>query len=438
MNLQLSNIWYAIRSNFWFLPALLSLAGIASALLLLEADIALHNSGYLARLAMPTESARLALSTIAGSMITMASLVFSMTLVALTLVSQQLGPRILVRFMDDRPTQIVLGLFIATFLFSLIMLIRSGGDDAEGGRVPGVAVAVTATIAVLSLGAMIHFIHHIATRIQADVLVAELGEDLNFAAAQFIEAGTGEEPFATDGEREHLDQLFDRSEPKKISLKESGYLRRPDAATACRLAEENDLVLRMTVRPGTFALAGVPLMEVAARGGGTAGGTAKPNASDENASPANALKDELTDKLRATMTVSRRRTPQASVEFEIDALVEVALRALSPGINDVYTAMTCIDRLSVGVRTLMQRDGDQRVARGSDGEIRFAHAAEPFGRYLNKAFRPIRHAGRDNPMLLDKLEEALCRLREAARTPQQRETIEELLGQVRATSPAGT
>jgi uncharacterized membrane protein len=128
--------------------------------------------GFVPLITMPIESARLALSTIAGSMITIASLVFSMTLVALTLVSQQFGPRILMLFMDDRETQVVLGLFVGTFMFALIILLRLG-DEAMGNRVPGVAVIAAAALTILSLGMMIRFIHHISMRIQADVLIAD-------------------------------------------------------------------------------------------------------------------------------------------------------------------------------------------------------------------------------------------------------------------------
>lgn len=410
MRLNLSQIFFAIRTNFWLIPGLLGLAGITCALLLLEADFALRQSSFMAFLAMPIESARLALSTIAGSMITMASLVFSMTLVALTLVSQQLGPRILVRFMDDRPTQIILGLFIATFLFSLILLIRSG-QDASDGRVPGVAVAVSALLAVVALGAMIHFIDHMATRIQADVIVGELGRDLELAASRFIERGSGEQSFACEEEWERLDRMFESSEVIGVKIHDSGYLRRPDAPSIAKLAAEHGLVIRLDLHPGDFALGGLPVLSVVDDG-----------QSGDKDRPA---EEDLAEKLRAFIWVGRRRTPEASIEYEIDALVEVAIRALSPGINDSFTAMTCIDRLSEGLRTLMQRNGDRRVERDAEDVIRFAHAPEPFRRYLGKAFGPIRHNAHGNPLVLAKLAEAIDRLEQTAHTDDQLRSLNE-------------
>ena len=419
MKVLIFRLLTAVRSNFWFIPSLLTLSAIAGAFALLEADFALREQGFLAQFVMPIESARLALSTIAGSMITMASLVFSMTLVALTLVSQQLGPRILMRFMDDRPTQVVLGLFVATFLFALIILIRTG-EEAYAGRVPGIAVVVTATLAVLSLGAMIHFIHHIATRLQADVLVSELGRDLRAAASSLSPGAAGIGEYVPKREQQSLNALFEDHAIGHVSATASGYLLQLDTETAVGLAQAPDLVIRMDARPGQFVLQDEPVMTLATR------------AAESEVSSA------LTEKLERLIVVGPRRTPEASVEFEIDALVEVALRALSPGINDTFTATTCVDRLCDGLRCLMQRDSEQRVVRDPDGVVRFMHAPEPFSRYLSKAFGPICYAADDNPMVLEKLLHSIERLQERASDQEQQYLLEKQAGLIRSRLEAST
>lgn len=413
MRLKISEIIFAIRSNFWFIPALLSLIAIAAAFVFVEADRWIARGAYEAyipSLQMPLESARLVLSTIAGSMITVASLVFSLTLVALTLVSQQLGPRALLHFMDDRPTQIVLGLFIATFLFALVVLTRLD-DEVVRGHVPGLAVIAAVALSVVALGTVIHFIHHIATRIQADVLIAELGGDFRAAAETFVSRGQAEDAFADDAERENLLQNFEDGTCFEIALEKSGYLLRFDTDAMCRLAQKHDLVLRVEERPGAFVLAGHPLLTAIANGDAQ-------------------VEDDTLSQFRDQLSVGSRRTPQSSIEFDLKALVEVALRALSPGINDPYTAAACIDRLADGIRVLMVRETEQRVTRDGDGNVRIIHMPEPFERNLSLAFDAIIKAGQDQAIVLSKLAEVLSQLRGAACYLHQEEAIAEQLGRV--------
>ncbi len=413
MRLKISEIIFAIRSNFWFIPALLSLIAIIAAFFIVEADLWIAQSvvkGYIPSLRMPVESARLVLSTIAGSMITVASLVFSLTLVALTMISQQLGPRALLHFMDDRPTQIVLGLFIATFLFALVVLTRLD-DEVVRGHVPGLAVVAAVALSVVALGTVIHFIHHIATRIQADVLVAELGSDFRKAAEAFVSRGRAGDAFADDGEREELLRRFAEGKRFEVALRKSGYLLRFDAEAMCRLAREHDLVVRVEERPGAFVLAGHPLLTAVAEGDAP-------------------VKDETLSHFRGQLSLGSRRTPQASVEFDLKALLEVALRALSPGINDPYTAAACIDRLADGIRVLMARETEQRVTRDGDGKARIIHMPEPFEGILSLAFDPIITAGQDHAIILSKLAEVLSQLRGTACYLHQEEAITEQLGRV--------
>ncbi len=406
MRNKLSSLWYAVRLNFWFIPTLLSFGAIVAAFVVIQIDLSFrdHGLGYFGNLSMPIEGARLALSTIAGSMITVSSLVFSLTLVALTMVSQQLGPRILMLFMDDRPTQIVLGLFVATFIFSLVVLLRIG-DVAIEGRVPGIAVVSAAVMAIFSLGMMIHFIHHIATRIQADVLITRMGNDLCQAAEHFVAQGSQQESFADDLEQNQIVQLFDHGKTESIALERSGYLSRLDVEGATDYASKENLMLRMEHRPGAFLLSDMPVLSVVCL------------VADKR------LTEEDRDCLRGLLSVTSRRTPEASLEFEICALVEVALRALSPGLNDPFTAMACIDRLGDGMKVIMERDGEQRVSRDVDGKIRVVHIREPFSRYLRTAFAAIHEAAQDNRMVQDKLRTTLDNLSAFAQTELQRKAL---------------
>lgn len=413
MRVQISQILFAIRSNFWFLPTMLSVMAMIAAYFIVEADLWLARGvfeGYVPSPKMPVDSARRILSTIAGSMITIASLVFSLTLVALTLVSQQLGPRVLLRFMNDRMTQIVLGLFIATFLFALVVLLRLDQEVTEN-KVPGTAVIAAVGLAVVALGMVIQFIHHIANRIQADMLIAELGKDFQKAAKTFVSRGRAEDAFADDEERAKLLRRFEASRQWPVSLDNSGYLLRFDIEGISKLAKEHGVLLRIEVRPGAFVLAGWPVVTVISE-------------ADEE------VEDSTLRAIRRELSVGSRRTPEASIEFEIKALVEVGLRALSPGINDPYTATACIDRLADGIRVLMARETEQQVTRDSDGEVRIVHMPEPFERNLSMALDPITKAGQDQGIVLAKLAEALSQLRHGACQPHQDEAIRRQLARL--------
>ena len=233
MKARLIRLLHVVRTNFWFIPMALAVFAIAASMIVIELDVTIQRHSWIP-LHMSIESARLVLSTIAGSMITIASLVFSMTLVALTSVSQQLGPRILQRFMDDRPTQFALGIFIATFLFALILLMRVG-DDARDGVVPGLGVTLSAGLAIVALGTMIHFFHHVAKRLQADALIAELAGDLQVAVRAYVERTHSETHSISGDKAAEMQKLFEKaSRTRAVKQRESGYLRRLDGAGLCQ------------------------------------------------------------------------------------------------------------------------------------------------------------------------------------------------------------
>lgn len=405
MNFDPKAILYSIRSSFWFIPSLLAIAAILLAIQVANYEVAPYNNHipFLPSAGIPLASARLVLSTIAGSMITVASLVFSMTLISLSLISQQLGPRVLLRFMDDRPTQIVMGLFIATFLFSVIVLFRID-NNAVSGRVPGLSVLSSAGLAFISLGMMIHFVHHTANRIQADVLIAALGHDLNTSSQTLISSHDRSFEVAGADEIAEFDKRFDSKSERPICAAGSGYLSSFDTTSACRIGREQGLHFKARSRLGTFVLEGTPVLDVSGI-----------EASDDDG--------ELVRQIQNVLRLNQRRTPEASIEFELNALVEVALRALSPGVNDPYTAMACIDRLSDGLRILMSQRSPYRVARDSDDDIRFAYMPAPFERYLEVAFAAIIEMAEGNTLVLKRIDETLTALHQTASADNTRDAI---------------
>ena len=189
--------------------------------------------------AVGPEGARLVLSSIAGSMITVASLVFSMTLVALTLASSQLGPRLITRFMRDRINQVVLGTFIATFLYALLVLQTVTEGEAEP-FVPRVSVAVALVLTLVSLGWLVYFIHHVADSIQADTVIAEVYTDLSHALDHLYPRLAAKEPASSATKPVPVDLLAQA--PASIPAPKGGYVQAIGTRALLRLAREHDLV----------------------------------------------------------------------------------------------------------------------------------------------------------------------------------------------------
>ena len=388
-----------IRTNFWFIPMLLSVAAVLLALFINELDNSLDEWGldYEAlKFKLPIETAREVLSTIAGAMITVASLVFSMTLVALILVSQQLGPRVLIRFMDDRPTQIILGLFTATFIFSILVLIQID-NGTNNAMTPGLAVMMSIILALASIAMLIHFIHHISTRIQADVIISELGENLQSETDTYLEALADK---AVSISLEHHDKLMERfaSEPHEIiPISQNGYFAELDINEVETISEKHNLSISVLVKPGDFIIHGAPFFKIIL------------NDNNKNKDK-NSLNNETGEALANTVKVNEKRTPEASIRFEIEALREVALRALSPGINDPQTAISCINKLTESLAALIQA-GNRQQAHQLSKNGWLIYPRQLFDDHLDVAFASILESGRNNRLVLDHIKAVLNQLK---------------------------
>jgi uncharacterized membrane protein len=339
-------------------------------------------------------------------MITVASLVFSITLVALSLVAQQLGPRILQIFMEDRQTQIMLGLFIATFILALIVLASVGSGQ---GRefVPVISLIVTGVLAVIAFVAVILFIHHIARQIQADVIIYQTSQKLRAAAEDEIgeEVNSGAESVEADEFAELRESFME--DACEIPIKErSGYVQFIDYKAAMKCASDSDVRLTLVCKPGQFIIGGRPVMMAA---------------------PAGNVDDELKKDLQSTVALTGLRTREQHIEFEMLALVEISLRALSKGINDPLTAISCIDWLSAGLAKLMNRYPEFLVHRDENGTVRILEYPSTFERYLKKTFDPIRQAAGEVPIVLERLEHSLLELKQIAKHQTQIDAIAEQL-----------
>jgi uncharacterized membrane protein len=321
--MSFQRIAFQLRNSLWFIPALWVMGAGCLAILATWIDSVTPAIGRDLPLVFGggPDGARSVLSSIAGSTITVAGVTFSITIVALQLASSQFSPRVLRDFMRDRLSQSVLGSFIGTFFYSLVVLrsIRSA-DETGPEFVPAVAVTLGIAFAVLAVAMLVYFIHHISTRIQVSSIVAGIAHATERAIERAME-DDGSYQRVPEGERQHGLSHAERpdGEPGRLPAATSGYLQLIDRRGIVATADELDLVVRLELRPGDWVQEGAPLFVVW---------------------PAGAADDELADRLHERVTIGAERSLEQDPAFGLRQLVDVAVKALSPGINDPTTART--------------------------------------------------------------------------------------------------
>ncbi len=387
MRSRLVHLWSRLLASYWFVPALMAAGAMALALGTIAIDRRWGDELSFAWIALDAASARVFLTTVAGSMMTVAGVTFSITMVALTLASSQFGPRLLESFMRDRGNQVVLGTFIATFLYCLLVLrvLRQG----ESATVPEVALSTALLLTLGSLAVFIYFMNHAAVSIQVQTLVSGVAEELEEALDRLLreetEAGPG---MAVETERRMIGEVCEAGEV--VAAADSGYVDAVEADRLAELAASHDLVVVCVQKPGRFVIAGSPLLRARAAAGP-------------------GLDDGVAKHLRRAVPLTPRRQP-GNVEFLISQLVEVAVRALSPGINDPFTAINCIDFLGAGLARFARRPPPRPLRRDAEGRLRVALPPVALPELLDAAYDQIRQYGRGSAAVTLRLLERLADL----------------------------
>ena len=369
---KLTNLWFYLRSSLWLVPTFMVIGSVALSFLAIFADQKLQSTwlrDYQPLSNSGAAGARAVLSTIAGSMIGVTGIVFSITVVTLTLASSQFGPRLLRNFMRDFGNQIVLGTFIATFTYCLLVL-RMVTDTSNTHFVPNFSVTLGILLALASIGVLIYFIHHTSVAIQADTVIADVSHDLHDSIDRLFPEPIGHSESDVDAKRQAigLEPETDANGQALQSLA-SGYVQVIDGDSLIQLASQNDILLRLEYQPGDFVVDGSPLATVW---------------------PAVKADDELAAALNRAFVFGRQRTYTQDVGFALDQLVEIACRALSPGINDPFTAVTCIDRIGDALFRLAQREMPSPYRYDADARLRIIAPTLTFSHIADQAITPIR------------------------------------------------
>ena len=364
MKTWITNRWYALRATFWFVPALFGVSAVALATTALDVDARLVRAGISAGwlYAGSPEAARSLVTMLAGSMISIAGVTFSITIVALSLTSGQFGPRLLRNFLRDPSNQIALGTFVATFLYCLLVL----RGIFETQPVPAVAVTGAVALAVTSIGVLVYFFHHISTSIQASSVVAGVARDLESAIHRFCSA------FDSQEREEDRQPIAPLGPGHEVPAACSGYVQAIDYPHLMRLAEARDVVIQVLHRAGDFVHSDAALVRI---------------------DPPGRVEDEDADGIQRAFLVGSQPTEEQDLEYSVRQLVEVALRALSPGINDPFTAMTCIDWLGEALSRLAESGMPSSERRDADGRVRLLLDPLTFEGMADAALKQIRQAG---------------------------------------------
>ncbi len=389
-----------LRESFWFVPAILCVTSTIVAQLILALDqlVDQQSAGPLDSLIFHVGPAggRDMLTAIAGSVLTVAATSFSITISVLATASSTYGPRLVRNFMKDRANQFVLGIFCATFLYCLMVLrtIRAP-EDSGSGYVPDFAVNGSVVLAVLNVAVLVFFIHHIADSIQVSTLAARVRRELQ----QSIEASFPESNTDDAGPAATPDGL-----PGLVRAEvDSAYLQAFDTERLLKAAKKADAVIRLAHSPGAHLIKGQVVAEV------------WPSSCAEN----------LTDSILGSMATGQERTPYSDPLFAVQQVVEMGVRALSPGTNDPYTARNALDEVASGLAVACSRPRPLTVLGDDDGVARVFLTTPSALDLLDETFDAVRNYALEHPTVILKACELARQLDNLSTAPETSQRIRE-------------
>lgn len=385
MTSKLWTLWHRVASTLWFIPG--SIVVGAGLLALLMVDVSVHvDRPALARFPLmfgaSASSSRSMLSAIAGSMITVAGVTFSITIVAVTQASSQYTPRILRNFMRDRANQLVLGAFVGIFAYCLVVLRTIRGVD-ERAFVPSIAVLGGVVLAIVGIAVLIFFVHHIASTLQASGIIErvtrETVAEVDRLFPREIGSDAAADPFIAPP------PVPGGARWRPVRALSTGYVQGVDIDRLVRLAVKHRCTVRMERGVGDFVIEGTPIASVAAARDDTAVASAGDEDTDCEVSNAFAL--------------SSYRAVEQDPAFGVRQIVDIALKALSPGVNDTTTASTCVDYLGAILVRIANRH-IELTSQGGGGAPHVLMRGPTFDGLLRAALDEVRQNASGNVSVL--------------------------------------
>jgi uncharacterized membrane protein len=382
-----------MRDRFWLLPTACAVAAVGLGVGLPEFDAVLLRSRNLPFLfGGGPEGARALLSAVISSMITFTALVFSITIVVLQLTSSQFSPRVLRTFLRDRFNQATLGVFVATFVYAMTVLRSVRGTADTSSFVPQLAITTAFVLVLASVVVFLLYLHHTAQAIRVATIIGEIAQETR----DLLERQVPDEDDDAGAEPGGL-QPGPGAGERMVAATRPGVVQSVDLEAMADAAARAGATVVGLRALGEFVPAGAALFRV--RGG---------QADD--------------DALRAAVLLGDERSLDQDVGFGLRQLVDIATRALSPGVNDPTTAVQVLDQLHDLVRRLAARPLPARRVVCRDGRVVLTAPATRFADYLDLAVDEIHHWGRDDPRIRSRVRILLTDVHSAAR-PEHRAVI---------------
>jgi uncharacterized membrane protein len=372
--------WDSMKVSFWFAPVVMSIAAVLLAWFMYELDSLIPNdilaNSHFILSGTPGEL-RTLLVGMATTILATAGVVFTLLTLPLSTVAAQYGSRLLRVFLGDRTTQLVLGTFVATFVYCLAaaLSILPTLTDPYG---PQLTVTVGMILMLASFGSLILLVQHISTMLQAPNIAAAAGSELR----EVVLTEIPEQVINSNDCRDALkiaDESLVEKDGHPIQIKQSGSIQYIDPEYIIELAREHDLVIRLLRKPGDIVWRDVQVARVW---------------------PASRVDDDLDRQIRNAFRIGNGRTPTQDIVYAFNQLVEMAVRAMSPAINDPYTAMTCLNYIGEGLALFIKQGEKSSCLYDQDNHLRLMLEPVTFTELLDNAFTMVRHASCDNASVL--------------------------------------
>ncbi|MYL35018.1 DUF2254 domain-containing protein [Pontibacillus yanchengensis] len=380
-----TRLWLSVRDSFWFVPliyGILSIVGIALTKML-DLWFMPFIEQHVPTLFLGKRSMALYLySSLITAMLTMTTISFSSIMVVLTTYSSQFSPRALEDFMTDRITQNVLGVYVFGFMFSLGNLLLLPSSKTKLMISPFFTVLVTAC----TLAFFVWFIHHSARWVQVNNLIGKIqNETIHVINRKFSEKAYG---IYEEWNQEEIKRL-NQKEKHYMKAKVSGYVQHIDFRPFINWAQKNNVFINVNVQVGDYVESGSPIFYYQFKDG------------EEN------LNEDIS---LDYVIIGKERTNVQDIEFSIQKLVEIALRAISPGINDPHTAINCINRIGSLLAELGHKHKPFRYYTDKQDELRLIVEPKSYHQYLYKSFYQIRLYGKNDVSVMNGILESLYKI----------------------------
>ena len=378
--MRLKKLFLHVASSLWFVPVLCVLAGAGISFGTIALDRYFDYEALPTNLVGGPDAATEILGTVAASMVSLTALVLTITMVVVQLAMGQFSPRIVQRILQDKPSQLAIGLFVATFVHSILALREVTNNGDSTGNVPGIAVVTAFVLVLVSIAVLVMYVHHIGQSLRVSSLIELVGKDTRkLIDRKYPDAGPAVEP--------------EPGAPEVVCARRSGVVTGIGYDDLVEEAQRASVRLELAPALGEFVPAGAPLFRVHG---------AALNGLDE-------------DRLHKSLILTLEPTLEEDVAYGVRLLVDIAERSLSDGpFQDPTTAVQSLDRLHDVLRQLVRRPFPDGRHRDAEGEVRLVVRSMSWEAYVHLAFDEIRMAGAGSPQVARRLKAALDDLRSIA------------------------